>query len=258
MKNKNLKRVSILGCGWVGKALAKKLEPFYSVMVSVQSQSSLDKLEIKNKIILNSSNGFSSSEFYETDVLIIAIPPRDAYLENLNTIFTYIKKDTQVILLSSTSVYTQTKGVVSEKDTEKITNPPLMLQAERLLQQKYPSLLILRLGGLMGYNRVAGKYTAGKTLEHDAYVNYVHRDDVVAIIEKCIEQNIKANCFNVVAPLRATKRKIYDYNSKCYGFEKTLFLSSEVKGKRVSSLKLMEEIGNLFLFDKMGIVFRNS
>jgi len=247
MKNKNFKRVSILGCGWVGKALAKQIEPFYSVMVSVQSQSSLDTLEVKNKIILNSSNGFSSSEFYKTDVLIIAIPPRDAYLKNINTIFTHIKKDTQVILLSSTSVYIQTKGVVREKDTEKISNPPLMLQAEQLLQDKYSSLLILRLGGLMGYNRVAGKYTSGKTLEHDAYVNYVHRDDVVAIIEKCIEQNIQANCFNVVAPLRATKREIYDYNSKCYGFGKTLFLSSEVKGKQVSSLKLIEKVGYRFL-----------
>jgi nucleoside-diphosphate-sugar epimerase len=176
--------------------------------------------------------------------LVISIPPRGAYIENLKTILTHIKEPTQLILLSSTSVYTQTQGVVKEEDTKTIQNPSLMLQAERLMQTLYPSLLILRLGGLMGYNRIAGKYTAGKTLEHNAYVNYVHRDDVVEVITKCIEQNSRANIFNVVAPINATKKEVYDYNSKRYGFEKTYFESSEIKGKRVSSLKLQEELNS--------------
>ena len=103
----------------------------------------------------------------------------------------------------------------------------------------------------MGYNRIAGKYTAGKTLEHNAYVNYVHRDDVVEVITKCIKQNIRANIFNVVAPINATKKEVYDYNSKHYGFERTYFKSSEIKGRRVSSVKLQEEFKYLFLYNNL-------
>ena len=53
---KTKQKISILGCGWVGNALAKQLENAYFVMASVQIQSSFDALEIQNKIILNSKN----------------------------------------------------------------------------------------------------------------------------------------------------------------------------------------------------------
>ena len=233
---KTKQKISILGCGWVGKALASHLKNTYSIMASVQSQNSFDRLEVENKTILNAQNSFESPSFYNTDTLIIAIPPRGAYIENLKTIFSHIQNHTQVILLSSTSVYTQ---------------PSLMLQAEKEVQVLYPSLLILRLGGLMGYNRIAGKYTAGKTLEHDSYVNYVHRDDVVQVITKCIEKNIRANVFNVVAPLKSTKKEIYAYNSERYGFERTYFQSPKVQGKKVSSTKLIETLEYKFSFESL-------
>lgn len=256
-ERRNERKVSILGCGWVGKALALELENTYTIMASVQSQSSFDALKVKRRVILNQKNNFNSPSFYKTNTLIIAIPPRGAYLENLITIISHIQEPTQLILLSSTSVYTQTEGVITEEDTQNITTPSLMLQAEEELQALYPSLLILRLGGLMGYNRIAGKYTDGKTLVHNAYVNYVHRDDVVAVIKKCIEKDIRATTYNVVAPIGATKKEIYDYNSKRYGFKKTNFKSNDIKGKQVSSKKLQKELNYTFLCSSIESISRS-
>jgi nucleoside-diphosphate-sugar epimerase len=230
--------VAILGCGWIGKALAKRLEKTYFLKASVQSDSSFTKLDVENKYILNRENRFRKKEFYETNTLIISLPPRENYLENLKEIVSQIKSDTQLILLSSTSVYPQTEGVVVERDTDSIIMPNLMLEAERLLKFFFPSVLILRLGGLMGYGRVAGKYTASKSVVYDSPVNYVHRDDVVNVIIDCIEKEMRENTLNVVAPIGESKKEIYDFNALKYGFEKTHFKSLELKGKRVSSKKL--------------------
>jgi hypothetical protein len=242
MQKKSSKTISILGCGWVGKALYHHLKPSYLIKASVQSESSFKKLEVPKKYILNPDNHFKNNDFYKTNVLIISLPPRGDYLSYLNSILQQIQSSTQLILLSSTSVYTQTSGIVNEKDTKNIEKPSLMLQGERLVQKHYPDVLILRLGGLMGYDRVAGKYTAGKTLAHDAPLNMVHRDDVVAVIAQCINNKIKNSVVNLITPLKQTKKELYDHHAEMYGFEKTYFESLELKGKKVSCEKMKKQI----------------
>jgi len=247
LNTKDMKKVSILGCGWLGKALAKHLESQYTLYCSVNSQSSFDSLHVKNKFLLNSNNKFYNKTFYECDVCIIAIPPRGDYLQTLETILSYLKSHTQVILCSSTSVYTQISGEVYEEDTNNLKNPPLMLQAENRVKALREDTLLLRLAGLMGYDRVAGKYSADKTLEYDSYVNYVHRDDVVAVISLCIKQRITSNCYNVVAPVHSSKKEVYDVNAKQFGFGETFFTCKDINGKKVMSSKLVNELDYIFL-----------
>ena len=223
-----MNRVSIVGCGWVGKALKETLQEEYQVNCSVRGK--LDE-----------------TSFYDVETMIIAIPPRGDYLQTLTHLLSYLSDDTQLILLSSTSVYSQTTGLVKEEDTHGITTPSLMLQAERLVLSIYPKVLILRLGGLMGYDRIAGKYTAGKTKAHDAPVNYIHRDDVVAIIKLCIDKGVKDDTFNVVAPSHPKQSEIYTKNAKAFAWENTYFDSDKLIGKLVSSQKLIDSFGYTFL-----------
>ena len=117
---------------------------------------------------------------------IIAIPPRENYLDVLEESLMHIEKNTQIILLSSISFY---------------DGKALVVEAETLLQSLDEAVTILRLGGLMGYDRIAGKYTAGKVLTADSRTNYVHRDDVVGIIECIISQYVRGEVFDVVAPI---------------------------------------------------------
>lgn len=242
-----MKSLSIFGCGWIGLALLPALLPTYKVKASVPRLDAFEKLPLKEKFLLNADNDYFSADFYQSDTIIIAIPPKGSYLETIQTLLKYINKTAQIILLSSTSVYDQTEGIVDENSDKEVKNVSLMLQTERYLQENHQNVLILRLGGLMGYDRIAGKYTAGKSLENDAFVNYIHRDDVVAVIKMFIDKNISSDVVNIVAPIHASKKEIYDKNALAFGFEKTHFSHRELKGKKVSSKKLRERYHYKFL-----------
>ena len=185
--------VCIVGCGWVGKALATELESSFNVECIDRDYQS------KKQSLQNCKS------------IVISIPTRGDYLDSLNSLLKLVGKDVQVVLYSSISFY---------------KNRELVVNGKKLVKSLAPNATILRLGGLMGYDRVAGKYTAGKTIK-DSISNYIHRDDVVAITKLIIEQNIQNRTLNLVAPKQALKSKIFTQNSKEFGFEKTVFIGFE-------------------------------
>lgn len=210
-----MKVVSILGCGWVGKALADVLEECCKVNCLSRDMQANEK-----------------AQMYHCDVFVIAIPPRENYLEVLEESVKRLDKSTQVILLSSISFY---------------DGKTLVVQAESLVESLHADVVILRLGGLMGYDRIAGKYTAGKVLPSDTRTNYIHRDDVLEIIKCVIDQNIREEAFKVVAPIQSTKKVVFDQNAKQFGFEKTDFLTGDEEGKMLSPKKLCERLDYTFI-----------
>lgn len=208
------RKVSILGCGWVGKCLYQQLLPHYSVHCLSKDIEQNDRLHK-----------------YDVDVLVIAIPPKSNYLEVIEKTLEKINQNSYVILLSSISFY-----------KDKL----LVVQAEKFVQERASDFVILRLGGLMGYDRIAGKYTAGKTVDVNSVTNYVHRDDVVSIIECVIMKPIVSQIFDVVAPIQSTQKEVYSQNMKKFGFQETIFLDEKAVGKRLTPLKLIEQTGYVF------------
>ena len=212
------KKIAILGCGWLGSALKAKLEALGDEVNCLCRDVNMDTLV----------------GFYNCDALIIAIPPSDEYLDVIEDVYFSISLNeaiqTQMIFLSSTSFYDDKKIIV---------------EAEELAKIKDENSVILRLGGLMGYDRIAGEYTAGKTIK-DGPTNYVHRDDVVGVIESIIEQNVKNKIFNVVAPIQSTKKELFRENSKKFNFEETHFRGENKQKKSVNSEILCETLGYEF------------
>ena len=215
---KKKKKIAILGCGWTGKALQKKLEGEGHEVNCLSRDIDMDTLV----------------GFYACDALVIAVPPSDEYLDLIEDALFSVSLnealDTQIIFLSSTSFYDKKE---------------IIIEAEELVKIKDPDTVILRLGGLMGYDRIAGKYTEGKTIE-DAPTNYVHRDDVVGIITSIIDQRIKNKIFNVVAPLQSTKKEIFTQNSKQFDFDETHFSKMSSKTKTFSPEILCDLLGYTF------------
>ena len=187
------KLVCIVGCGWVGKALATKLENSFNVEC-------IDRDYISKKESLQSCKS-----------LVLSIPARGDYLASLGSLLKLVGKDVQIILYSSISFY---------------KNRELVINGEKLVKSLAPNITILRLGGLMGYDRVAGKYTAGETIK-DTISNYIHRDDVVDITKLILKQNIQKQTLDLVAPKQALKSEIFTKNRKEFGFEKTKFIGFE-------------------------------
>jgi len=208
--------VSILGCGWIGKVLAE----------------TIDTNKYKVHCLSRNIEENIKEDRYSCDSLVIAIPPRGNYLEVLIQTLEKISPDTQVILLSSISFY---------------DGKPLVIEAEALVNTLAEESVILRLGGLMGYDRIAGKYTAGKVLTSDSRTNYVHRDDVINILNNIIEQNIRNEVFDVVAPVQSTKKEIFTQNAKAFGFKETEFLNGDTEGKKLVPTKLCEMLGYVFV-----------
>lgn len=216
--NRKKKKIAILGCGWVGSALKEQLEAKGDEVNCLLRDINMDTLV----------------GFYACDVLLIAIPPSDEYLEVIEDAYFSLSLnealETQVIFLSSISFY----------DDKKI-----IMEAEELVKIKDENTVILRLGGLMGYDRVAGKYSVGKTIENRG-TNYVHRDDVIGIIELIIDKGIKNKIFNVVAPIQSTRKEIFQQNAEQFGFGETNFSENISANKQISSDILCEVLDYQF------------
>lgn len=212
------KKIAILGCGWVGNALKTKMEEQGHEVNCLCRDINMDSLV----------------GFYNCDALIIAVPPSDEYLDVIEDVYFSVSLNeainTQMILLSSLSFY---------------DNDKLIVDAEELAKIKDENTIILRLGELMGYDRIAGENNAGKTI-NDSTTNYVHRDDVIGVIETIIDKNIRNKIFNVVAPIQSTKKEIFTQNSKKFNFKESSFSDIIDKNNSHSSDILCDFLGYKF------------
>ena len=262
MKNK----ISILGIGWLGFPLAKKLIEFgYEVKGSTTSESKLNlfeansiqpfQIELSEKEIKGNVEAFlNDSEF-----LIIDIPPKlrsnptENFVEKIKLLTSYIEKSTvkNVLFVSSTSVYADVFPI-AEIDENSIPNPDSesgkqLLQAEAfLLSNENFQTIILRFGGLIGEDRHPIKFLAGKTnVENpDAPINMIHQEDCIGVICEMLKHaqsdNLVTNSiFNAVAPQHTTRKDYYTKKALELNLPLPTFAeNSESKGKIISSEKL--------------------
>lgn len=235
-------KVAIFGCGWLGRALAKRLQERDTVYGAVRSDASMQKLT--DAEITAFQNPGKKSAFWDAEVLVISISPRQDYLETLGKLPDLLAASLkQIILLSSTSVYAGLEGVVDEATP--LESDSIVAQGEALFQNLFPKGSIVRLGGLMGEDRVAGQRPA-KVIEESA-VNYIHQVDAVGIIEQMIERKIRGEIINAVAPEHPKRADVYRMNAEAFGFALPRF--EEKKGRIVSSEKSSTLLGYDYVFD---------
>jgi nucleoside-diphosphate-sugar epimerase len=192
------KSVGIVGCGWLGKPLAEAL---------------LDEFKVE---CFSRKNTTDDSSFWQSDIIVIAINTKNNYLQTLRKIASLISPSSKIILMSSISVYRAFDTEVDE--SAHITKIGLQREAEELMLTLRDDVLILRLGGLMGDDRIAGKWKKVSTFS-DGAVNYIHRIDVIEIIKKMIEENLSSGIFNLVAPLHPLRSEVHKKNSQEFGFK---------------------------------------
>lgn len=223
-------KISIVGCGWLGKPLAKKLSKKYKVECFTRKKDNDKSL----KYVYSPQ---ASDDFWNANLFIIAISTKDDYLQTLQKLAYYMNSSSRVILMSSISVYREFDAHVSRD--KKITKIALQKEAEELMSSLRKKLVILRLGGLMGYDRVSGRWKSASTFS-DGPVNYVHRDDVINVVRKIIKDDVSNGIFNVVAPKHPLRSEVHKKNAKQFGFELGTFKG---KTKRiVDANELKEEL----------------
>ncbi|MDZ7683328.1 MAG: hypothetical protein U5J63_16875 [Fodinibius sp.] len=147
--------ISILGCGWLGLPLAEHLrDQGHTIKGSTTSTEKLELLSGKNidpyLITLNPELECEDCrDFWNADVLVLNIPPgrgtdnvEEHHPRQIQAVIEELRKSSIdfVIFISSTSVYPETPGIVSEEDTENgkavRSSGNALLKAERLLNNE--------------------------------------------------------------------------------------------------------------------------
>ncbi|SHG57591.1 NAD-dependent epimerase/dehydratase family protein [Flavobacterium defluvii] len=269
-----MKKISILGCGWLGLPLAKKLiEKGISVKGSTTSESKLSILEdsginpflvilseVEGNIEGESISGNIDDFLAESEILIIDIPPKlravtsdsnKVFVQKIENLISFIEKSsiTKVLFVSSTSVYGDGNELITEEtnlNPETESGKQLVL-AEAILQKNQNfETTILRFGGLIGEDRHPVKFLAGKeNLENtDAPINLIHQKDCIAIIEEIINQQKWNEVFNAVAPFHPTRKDYYTQKAEQQNLVLPKFSSEKSNIKKVISSEKIENILN--------------
>lgn len=256
------KNITIAGLGWLGNPLAQHLQLLgYRVKGSVttlEKATALQKKGIDAYSVEISEQGVSGAVqalLSDTDCLIIMIPPglrRNTgadFVLKMAHFLTEIEKASvnKVVLISSTSVYDDSQGEVTEKIHPKPETQAgkQLLQVEQLFfaSEKFKTTIV-RFGGLFGGSRQPARYLAGRENLNDgsAPVNLIHRDDCIGILSEVLKKEAFGQIFNAVTPQHPSKKKYYMKQAIALGLTPPTFAAptDEEVFKKVDSITIPE------------------
>ncbi|MBK8925613.1 MAG: hypothetical protein IPM74_06830 [Crocinitomicaceae bacterium] len=216
------KTIAILGCGWLGLKWAKQLaNKGFQVKGSTRSTAK------KNEFIESGIEHFVLDEthapldelksFTSCDLFMIAIPSSKISKDFLASLCQYIDPEkTKIILISSTGIYRETNEILNENaPLEKLNITSPIYKTELFLQELFQGkLTILRAGGLIGYDRDPVRFAFAESVRKnpDGRINLIHVDQLMQVLDACLDDQIGHGIFNVCQAEHPTKK---DYYSRC-------------------------------------------
>ncbi|WP_294329444.1 hypothetical protein [uncultured Chryseobacterium sp.] len=246
-----MKKVGIIGYGWLGARIATAMSDQYEIYATATTVEKADELNTKgiSAVVANFpdhqlTEPYSRWQALEgIDVLIVTIPISEKSccvsslynrIQNLSAFIGDFKG--QLFLMSSTGVYPDTEKEFTEDEVsiDKISG-------ERMVRNIYPQVNILRLGGLMGDNRLLKNYNIRNL---DFAVNHIHYKDIAGIILKMIKNGTEKCLYNVTAPLHPSKAQVINAQKNIENGEEP----KGIKGKKVLSSKLVSELEYIFQY----------
>lgn len=239
-----MKNGLIIGKGWIGSRLERVLQDEYNLQTTKRHS------DADNCIAVDFDQPISPFVNIEAfDFVVITVPfGRRNTLAQLTTRFQHIiqfigpKYDGQIILISSTGIYPDVNRAVTEETflTQELNEPYHSI--EHLVREHLKQVTILRLGGIMGDDRYLSKYLNLEREGLDEVVNHIHYEDILTVIKMCIENNVRGEIINVVAPIHPTKREVLTYQ-----LHDEVIHSITKKGKTIASEKLIRTLNYQFI-----------
>ncbi len=250
-------RILILGCGWVGEEVAKyyieKGDVVFATCTSIEKSDYLKSLGCKVAVV-NYDDSNTVEEFpKDFDYVLNSIPASSKNtvaeisnrFQNVRDYLTHIHYKKH-IYLSSIGIYPDIDFTFDEAYAGE-TNERLEA-AEQKAHLRHTH--IYRLGGLFGKNRIFAKYFQNRictTGHHPA--NFVHVDDVVALIIKGFENDLKSYIYNIVAPEHPSKKEVILASAEKYGLElPSGFEAQDSFQKIVDSSKISIELDYKYIY----------
>jgi nucleoside-diphosphate-sugar epimerase len=267
-----MKKVAIVGLGWLGMPLAMALTARgWQVTGSKTSPDGVDAARRCGieacQLVLTPELECEAEELdtlMAVDALVVTLPASrtvkggEDYMQAVqNVVDTALaKKVPRIIFTSSTSVYGSGEGVMKESSPlqpETVAGKTLVELENWLHDLPGTSVDIVRLAGLVGPNRHPGRFLAGKTgLENGGHaVNLVHLDDVVDAIVLLLQTPKGGHVYNLCASKHPSRDSFYPSVSKQLGLEPPTFVAEPVRsnGKVIDGSKIVSELGFEYTYD---------
>ena len=260
-----MKRVAIVGLGWLGMPLAVALTARGWQVTG--SKTTPDGVEAARMCGIESCQLQLTPELecdadelealLSVDALVITLPASrtaqggENYLRAVqNLVDSALAFNVpRIIFTSSTSVYGNDAGVMKEQSPLR----PVTVAGQTLVELENwlhdlpgTSVDILRLSGLVGPKRHPGRFLAGKTDLPDGEqgVNLVHLDDVVAAIILLLQTPKGGHIYNLSAPAHPARQQFYPAVARQLGLTPPGFLPGDGKqGKLIDGNKICDELG---------------
>ena len=235
----DLKKIAIIGCGYLGTALASYWyqKQGHSVTATTTSQERVTELEEVASQVVVMKGGDSQamrSLLNDRDTIVLSIAPisdrqvdaeiyRETYIPTAKNLVAALKETPsvkQVIYFSSCSVYGNKKGEWVDETSPVDTNGEynqVLSEAEQILldsANKDVKVCILRLGGIYGpgreltkrFARIAGKDIPGSG---ETFTSWIHLDDIVAAVDFLCQRRL-GGIYNLVNDFNMTIRELSD------------------------------------------------
>jgi nucleoside-diphosphate-sugar epimerase len=260
-----MKKVAIVGLGWLGMPLALSLiGKGWQVTGSKTTEDGVEAarmcglesylLQLTPELECDSDD---LDALLEVDALVITLPARrsgegeDFYLLAVQEIVDSALAHAipHIVFISSTSVYGDAEGVMTEDSPlDPVTDSGRCLRKLEHWLHDLPgtSVDILRLSGLVGPKRHPGRFFAGKRAPHGNHVvNLVHLEDAVAAIELLLETEGGGRLYNLSAPQHPTRGRFYPQMSRQLGLEVPSFSddANGGTGKQIDGNLICRELG---------------
>jgi len=254
--------VCVIGCGWLGFPLAKRLiSENFEVLGTTTSPDKLELLENSGIRPLLYAIG-SGAPLPHVDVYFVNVPPSRVsdYLAALERLFDHLPKTSRLIFCSTTSVYRDAPDYwCKESDVQPgvLPNNPdldvarhgtprrIVILAEGIVA-RHPNHLILRLAGLYGGDRHPVKYLSGRTnlSTPNAVVNLIHLDDLIETGLQVIANTPDFQVMNVCSGDHPTRKDYYTKVALDRNLTPPEFnLDDTTTGKRVDNSILVDYLG---------------
>ncbi len=262
-----MKKVAIVGLGWLGMPLAMALTSRgYQV---VGSKTTPDGVEAARMCGIDcyplvflpqmQCEAADLDVLLNVDALIITLPARRT-VEGSELYFQAVQQlvDSalahnvkRIIFTSSTSVYGEGSGTLREDSPLRPVTPSGKVLAElESWFHRLPntSVDVLRLAGLVGADRHPGRFMAGKTHVEggNSGVNLVHQDDVIEAMLLLLSLPKGGHTYNLCAPVHPEKQHFYPALARQLNLPEPQFAEvaeGDKEGKIIDGSRICKELG---------------
>ncbi|MFW0765478.1 SDR family oxidoreductase [Trabulsiella odontotermitis] len=260
-----MKKVAIVGLGWLGMPLALSLTAHgWQVTGSKTTQDGVEAarmcgidsypLRLEPQLVCETED---LDALMQVDALVITLPARrsgpgeEFYLQAVQEIVdsALAYHIPRIIFTSSTSVYGNATGLIKESTPrEPVTASGRVLKELEDWLHHLPgtSVDILRLAGLVGPGRHPGRFFAGKQAPDGEHgVNLVHLEDVISAITLLLQAPKGGHIYNICAPKHPSRAVFYPQMARELGLEPPSFVAgdSKEKGKVIDGSRICNELG---------------